>query len=88
MGYHGMIFLFNLPLLFASNALYPLVSMPGWVRVIALINPTTYLIDALRALTFGGVAALPLPLSFIVIVLFAVMGTALAFWSFQRTIRG
>ena len=25
MGYHGLIFLFNLPLLFASNALYPLV---------------------------------------------------------------
>jgi len=88
MGYHGMIFLFNLPLLFASNALYPLVSMPGWVRVIALINPTTYLIDALRALTFGGVAALPLPVSFIVILLFAASGTALAFWSFQRTIRG
>src|SRR5581483_1476123 len=29
MGYHGLIFLFNLPLLFASNALYPLVNMPG-----------------------------------------------------------
>ncbi|NCC36910.1 MAG: ABC transporter, partial [Chloroflexia bacterium] len=27
-GYHGMIFLFNLPLLFASNALYPLAVLP------------------------------------------------------------
>jgi ABC-2 type transport system permease protein len=87
MGYHGMIFLFNLPLLFASNALYPLVSMPGWIRVIALANPTTYLIDALRALTFGGEASIPLLVSFLVTVLFAVAGTALALWSFQRTIR-
>jgi ABC-2 type transport system permease protein len=87
MGYHGMIFLFNLPLLFASNALYPLVSMPGWIRAIALANPTTYLIDALRALTFGGTAALPLPLSFAVIAVFAVLGMALSLWSFQRTIR-
>jgi len=87
MGYHGMIFLFNLPLLFASNALYPLVRMPGWIRVIALLNPTTYLIDALRALTFGGTAAIALSISFAVIAFFAALGLALALWSFRRTIR-
>jgi ABC-2 type transport system permease protein len=87
MGYHGMIFLFNLPMLFASNALYPLVNMPGWARVLALANPTTYLIDALRQLTFGGAATLPLPLSFLVLVLFAVAGMALALWSFRQAIR-
>jgi ABC-2 type transport system permease protein len=87
MGYHGMIFLFNLPILFASNALYPLVNMPGWVRAIALANPTTYLIDALRALVFGGEASIPLPLSFAVVAAFALAGTLLALWSFQRTIR-
>jgi ABC-2 type transport system permease protein len=87
MGYHGLIFLFNLPLLFASNALYPLVSMPGWVRAIALLNPTTYLIDALRALTFGGTATLPLPLSFGLITAFALLGLALSLWSFRRTIQ-
>lgn len=87
MGYHGLIFLFNLPLLFASNALYPLVNMPGWIKTIALANPTTYLIDALRALTFGGSATIALPISFGVTALFAALGTALALWSFQRTIR-
>ena len=87
MGYHGMIFLFNLPLLFASNALYPLASMPGWIKSIALINPTTYLIDSLRALTFGGTATIALPISFVVIALFAVIGQALALGSFQRAIR-
>jgi ABC-2 type transport system permease protein len=87
MGYHGMIFLFNLPLLFASNALYPLVRLPGWIRIIALLNPATYLIDALRALTFGGTAGIALSTSFAVIVLFAALGLALALWSFRRTIR-
>jgi len=87
MGYHGLIFLFNLPLLFASNALYPLVNMPGWIKVIALINPTTYLIDALRGLTFGGTAAIALPISFAVTAVFAALGLALSLWSFQRTIR-
>lgn len=88
MGYHGLIFLFNLPLLFASNALYPLVGMPGWIRTIALLNPTTYLIDALRALSFGGAATLALPLSFAVTALFAALGIALALWSFRRTVAG
>lgn len=87
MGYHGMIFLFNLPLLFASNALYPLAVMPGWIRTLALLNPTTYLIDALRALVFNGASTLPLALSFAVIVLFAAIGLALALWSFRRAIR-
>ena len=87
MGYHGLIFLFNLPLLFASNALYPLVSMPGWIKTIAMLNPTTYLIDALRALTFGGTASIAPWLSFAVTAIFAVVGIALALWSFQQTIR-
>ncbi len=86
MGYHGLIFLFNLPLLFASNALYPLDSMPGWIRALALLNPTTYLIDALRALAFASAASLPLSLSLGVIAAFAALGTALARWSFQRAL--
>lgn len=87
MGYHGMLFLFNLPLLFASNALYPLVEMPGWLRVLALLNPTTYLIDLLRLLAFGGTATLPPLLSATVIVALAVAGMALALTSFRRTLQ-
>lgn len=87
MGYHGMLFLFNLPLLFASNALYPLMDVPGWLRTIALLNPTTYLIDALRGLAFGGESTLPLALSFGVVVALALAGMALALSSFRRTVR-
>jgi len=42
--------LLTMPLFFASSAIYPLSIMPGWLRPIALANPLTYLVDALRTL--------------------------------------
>lgn len=42
--------LLMLPLFFASNALYPIQLMPGWLRLIARVNPLSYSVDALRAL--------------------------------------
>ncbi len=42
--------LLTMPLFFASSAIYPLSIMPAWLRPIALANPLTYLVDALRTL--------------------------------------
>lgn len=42
--------LFSLPLLFASNALFPQSMLPGWLQVVVRINPITYATDALRQL--------------------------------------
>jgi ABC-2 type transport system permease protein len=44
----AVIFVTNLPLLFASTALAPLSFMAGWLQVIASINPLTYAIDPIR----------------------------------------
>ncbi len=87
MGYHGMLFLFNLPMLFASNALYPLGELPRWMQIVSLLNPTTYLIDASRALAFGSAPTINPWLSLLVISLLAVGGMWLALVSFRRTIR-
>ena len=46
--------LLTMPMFFASNAIYPLDIMPNWLRIIAQINPLTYLIDALRGLMISG----------------------------------
>jgi ABC-2 type transport system permease protein len=46
--------LLTMPMFFASNAIYPLDIMPAWLRVIAQVNPLTYLIDALRGLMISG----------------------------------
>lgn len=44
----------TMPLFFASNAIYPLDIMPDWLKVIAHVNPLTYLVDALRGLMVAG----------------------------------
>jgi ABC-2 type transport system permease protein len=44
----------TMPLFFASNAIYPIAIMPGWLQVISHINPLTYEVDALRALMLAG----------------------------------
>ncbi|QIA27910.1 ABC transporter permease [Thermaerobacter sp. PB12/4term] len=44
----------SLPLLFLSSALAPLDLMPGWMQVLARLNPMTYAIEATRALVLNG----------------------------------
>ena len=45
------------PLVFASSALVPLESMPGWLQVFAERQPVSVTASALRDLTIGGPAA-------------------------------
>lgn len=57
----AVIFVTNLPLLFASTALAPLSFMPNWLQVVASLNPLTYAIEPIRYLylhsdwSFGSV---------------------------------
>lgn len=46
----GVIFVTNLPLLFASTALAPLSFMPKWLQVVASLNPLSYAIEPIRYL--------------------------------------
>ncbi|MEM2364593.1 MAG: ABC transporter permease [Candidatus Bathyarchaeia archaeon] len=42
------------PLFFASNALYPVKMMPQPLQYFALINPMSYVVDAVRGLLISG----------------------------------
>jgi len=44
----------TMPLFFASNAIYPISIMPGWLQVVSRLNPLTYEVDALRTLMLAG----------------------------------
>ncbi|NET59161.1 MAG: ABC transporter permease [Symploca sp. SIO2E6] len=46
----AVIFVMTLPLLFASTALAPLAFMPGWLQVVACLNPLSYAIEPIRYL--------------------------------------
>ena len=91
-GYHMMIFMLQLPLLFLSNSLYPLATLPTWMRIGALINPTTYVVTGLRQITMaptpdmGSLDAIPLWICFLVVVTFAAMGMGLALRAFKSAI--
>ena len=81
MAYHAMIMLLNLPVLFLSNALYPLESLPGWMRIGAMANPTSYLVDGMRQLVLseaGRSADFPLWLCVVIVLAFACAGLGLA----------
>ena len=40
--------LLTMPLFFASSAIYPIALMPDWLKVVATVNPLTYMVDALQ----------------------------------------
>jgi ABC-2 type transport system permease protein len=44
----------TMPLFFASNAIYPVNLMPKALQYIALVNPMTYVVDAMRAMLLTG----------------------------------
>jgi ABC-2 type transport system permease protein len=44
----------TMPLFFASNAIYPVASMPQWLQYITIVNPLSYVVDAMRAMLVTG----------------------------------
>ena len=66
--------LIMMPLFFASSALYPLSIMPGWLHVVARMNPLTYEVQGLRQMLIGIGGAGEVWLDFLVVGgFFAVM---------------
>jgi ABC-2 type transport system permease protein len=49
----AVIFVANLPLLFASTALAPISFMPGWLGWLAALNPLTFAIEPIRSAYAG-----------------------------------
>jgi ABC-2 type transport system permease protein len=45
--------LLTFPLLFVSSAFVPLEVLPNWIQTLAVVNPITYGVDAIRALMLG-----------------------------------
>ena len=92
-GYHMMIFMLQLPLLFWSNSLYPLATLPTWMRIGAMFNPTTYVVTGLRTITMApaadvaGIDSIPMWACFAVIAAFAAIGMGLALRAFRSTIK-
>lgn len=77
----------TMPLFFASNAIYPVSLMPGWLQVIAKVNPLSYQVDLLRALMIqGGQSTFGIGVDFGVLVGMLVLLVALASKLYPRIV--
>ena len=78
----AIINLLNLPLLFASNALFPTKLMPAWLQDVVKVNPVSYANDGVRQLLLGAVGANSLLLDFAYLIgfasLFSIVGIVLS----------
>jgi len=74
----------SLPLLFASNALFPVKFMPQWMQVVASLNPISYAADAARQLLLGSTGMTNLQFDFGALALFAVLSLAISSVLSQR----
>src|SRR5499433_1522857 len=76
----------NTLLFFPSGAVYPQQAFPGWMQVIAKVDPFTYIVHALKSLMLKntGFEALSFDLAYLMV--FAVVTMTLATLLFKRTL--
>ncbi|MEM2519550.1 MAG: ABC transporter permease [Nitrososphaerota archaeon] len=65
--------LVNMPLMFTSNAFFPVTLMPEWLKPLAQVNPVSYVTDALRQLTIYSTDLQILLIDFTYLTIFAVV---------------
>jgi len=83
----GMGQVMTMPLFFASNAIYPVVLMPAWLKAIASVNPLTYEVDGMRALMVrGGASTLGLGTDFAVLLAFVAVLVTIATRLYPRLV--
>ena len=73
-----------MPLFFLSGALFPLEGVPKILKIIALMDPLTYGVDALR---FGlvGISQIPLWIDFGILAGFCILTISIGTYLFNRT---
>ena len=75
----------TMPLFFASNALYPVDIMPGWLHALSTVNPLSYEVNALRSLLLGTPGNTLLDVA--VLAVTAVLGIVAASALLRRLVR-
>jgi ABC-2 type transport system permease protein len=79
--------LLTMPLFFASSAIYPISIMPAWLQPVAVVNPLTYMVDALRMMmVLPGIGAYGLPMDFGVLIAFNVVLILLGARAYRRLV--
>ncbi|MCL4400511.1 MAG: ABC transporter permease [Candidatus Parvarchaeota archaeon] len=80
--------LLNLPLLFTSNAFFPIAAMPSWLQVIANVNPVSYAIDIGRSSMLGVASSMSITFEFAYLGAFAVVMAAISIVLSWKLLKG
>ena len=72
----------TMPLFFASNAIYPVSLMPAWLKPIVIINPLSYVVNAMRSLLVTNDFS-QMPVDILALLLATVVLVTLASISFR-----
>ena len=77
----------NMPMFFLSGALFPVATLPSWLKWVFYVNPLTYSVDALRAITMGSqwTTIFPLWVDILIIIGFDVAMIVVGSYLFSRT---
>jgi ABC-2 type transport system permease protein len=76
----------NTFLYFPSGAVYPQQAFPGWLRVIAVLDPFTYAVHALKCLTLKNTGFGAIGYDLLFLSVFTVVCMTAATWLFKRTL--
>ena len=75
----------TLPLFFASNAIYPISIMPGWMQVVANINPLSYIVNGLRVLMLTNTTT-GIGFDLLVLVVTALVMSIISAWMYPKVV--
>jgi len=75
----------TMPIMFTSNAIFPVAAMPGWLQIIARINPLTYAVEPMRVLMLEGFVPGKVLPGFFILVLLAVISAGVSIRMFNRS---
>ncbi len=74
------------PMIFLSGALYPIIQLPSWLRIISDILPLTYVISAFRSVMLLNAPFSAISGDVYILLIFTLVVFAIALPLFQRTV--
>lgn len=80
-----MVGFLNVIFYFPSGAVYPVESLPGWLRAFAKVNPEAYAVHALKALILKGAGFIAIEKDLIFLACFTAFLLFFATLTFKRT---
>jgi ABC-2 type transport system permease protein len=82
-GFQLIVSFIVFPLFFLSGALFPIDNLPTWLKIITLIDPATYSVDALRN-SILHLGTYSFEHDIMVLLLFTLIITLIGIFSFRR----